>query len=167
MTRILLLLVLVTSAFCAYAQEPIRKFGIVLLQPDFVLQKRVPSVDALANYIRAIEGEIGGSIAQSEMKPISSGFVVVAVRPGQKSNVWLDFEPKLPAAVSESVVAKIRKVQPVTVREGPVVFAIKLGLWGGSEPAKTAPSPSEWQAAAQRAGRPLETSDLVEKIWRD
>lgn len=151
----------------ARASEGITKFGVVLLQPDFVLQERVPDVNALVDYVRAIEAAAKSEVVASNQHPKSSGFIVVAVRPGQKSNVWLDFDPPLPSELAVAVIAKIKTIQPFQARNGAVVFSLKVGLWGSSELARIAPSPLEWKAAAQKAGRPLETGELVELIWSE
>ena len=99
-------------------------------------------------------------------KPIG-GFIVVAVKPDRKSNIWLDFKPKLKAQTADKIQLAAKSIQPILVNEGVVVFAIKVGLWGGQEPTAIAPSPREWKAAAKKAGHPLETGNLVEMIWRE
>lgn len=165
--RILTLFALVLFALClpARASEPLTKFGVVLLQPDIVLKNRVPEVTALANYIRAVEDAARASFLTNQQHPSTAGFIVVAVRPEQKSKVWLDFDPPLPSALKDVVIANLKAVQPFGARAGAVVFAIKVGIWGGAKPVRTTPSPAEWTAATKRLGRPVETGELVEMIW--
>ncbi|BCB26149.1 hypothetical protein SKTS_10350 [Sulfurimicrobium lacus] len=165
--KVVLYFALACSASGAYAEEALHTFNIVLLQPDFVLQERVQDVTALSTYIKEIESSVSGALQAKPHFPPTGGFIVVAVKPGQKSNVWLDFKPMLNPQTTTTVLTAARSVPPVAVSGGVVVFAIKVGLWGGLEPKSIAPSPAEWKAAAKKAGHPLETGDLVEGIWRD
>ena len=150
-----LLFILVCHASNAQAKEAFHTFNLVLLQPDFVLQERVPDVAELSNYIKGIERSVSHAIqTKSEFPPVG-GFIVVAIKPHEKSNIWLDFAPALKPQVATSIQLAAKSVQPPKIRNGAVVFAIKIGLWGGPEPKKTAPSPDEWKAAAKKAGRLL------------
>ena len=151
----------------ANAGEALKKYGIVLLQPNHVLEQRLKSAGVLATYIQAIEHAVSASLEAEPTGGATGGFLVVAVRPGQRSNAWLVFSPELSAETSTLVVKSIRRVLPPRVTAGPVVFAIKVGLWGGKEPPEVAPAPKEFAAAAAQAGRPLEVSEVVERIWRD
>lgn len=162
-----LFLALAIATSAVYAEEPFHTFSIVLLQPDFILQERVQDVKALSSYIKGIESSVSRAIQAEPQFPPASGFIVVAVKPDQKSNVWLDFNPTLSPNTAATIQTAARSVSPVAVENGVVVFAIKIGLWGGQEPESIAPSPVEWKAAAKKAGRPLETGELVESIWRD
>lgn len=156
-----------THSTFADAEETLHTFNVVLLQPDFVLQERVPDVPALSNYIKAIEGAASSAVQSNAEVAPTGGFIVVAVKPGEKSNIWLDFKPALQAQTAAAIQSAAKSVPPPTVEKGVVVFALKVGLWGGSAPAATAPSPAEWNAAARAAGRPIETGALVEMIWRE
>jgi hypothetical protein len=151
----------------AHAAEPITKFGVVLLQPSSVLEQRVPSVDAMADYIQAIEAASREAVLASPLKQSAGGFIVVAVRPGQKSKVWLDFDTLLDSQMSQQIIAKVTAVQPFEARNGPVVVALKVALWDGRESKRVAPSPAEWKAATKQAGRPLEIDSLIRRVWRE
>jgi hypothetical protein len=154
-------------ALCAQAAEPITKFGVVLLQPSPVLEDRVPSVDAMAEYIKSIEAASREAVLASALKQSSGGFIVVAVKPGQKSKVWLDFDTLLDVDMSRQIVSKVTQVRPFEARHGPVVFAIKVGLWDGRETRRVAPSPTEWKAANKQAGRPLDIDTMIQRVWRE
>jgi len=151
------LLVLFTSLANA---APVKVFNLVMMQSEDELQGRMPSEDALSAYSGAVA-------AANDSLPSVGGFIVVAVRPGKRSNAWLDFDPALPPAVATALVADIRKVPPLEVQGGPLVFAIKLGFADGVPPQRMAPSPPEWKTAAAKAGRPMDTAELVERAWRD
>jgi hypothetical protein len=151
----------------AHAAEPITKFGVVLLQPSSVLEQRVPSVDAMADYIQAIEAASREAVLASPLKQSAGGFIVVAVRPGQKSKVWLDFDTLLDSEIGRQIIASATAVPPFEARQGPVVFALKVGLWQGRESKRVAPSPPEWKAATKQAGRQLDLDTLIRRVWRE
>lgn len=153
------------AAACAWAAEPLTKFGVVLLQPGPVLEQRVASVDAMADYIRSIEAASREAVLASQLKQSTSGFIVVAVRPGQESRVWLDFDTLLNFETSQQIVAKITAVKPFEAHKGPVVFALKVAVWDARESRRVAPSPAEWRAATRKAGHQLDIDSLVEKVW--
>jgi hypothetical protein len=164
--RAFAILVLVPLAMLyAWASEPFTKLGVVLLQPSSVLEERVASVDAMAEYIKSIEAASREAVLASQLKQSASGFIVVAVRPGQVSKVWLDFDTLLNLETSRQMVAKITAVKPFEAHQGPVVFALKVALWDGRESKRVAPSPAEWKAATKKAGRPLDIDSLVENVW--
>jgi hypothetical protein len=87
------------------------------------------------------------------------------VRPGQKSKAWLDFTPSLPLELAEAILAKVEAVPALSVNEGVIAFGVELRLWGAVASSKQMPAPAEWKAVAQKAGRPLETSALIELVW--
>jgi len=160
-------LLLWAAALSAQAAEPITKFGVVLLQPSSVLEERVPSVDAMADYIKAIEAASREAVLASTLRQAASGFVVVAVRPGQKSKVWLDFDTLLDSEMGRQIITRATAVAPFEARQGPVVFALKVGLWDGRESRRVAPSPPEWKAATKQAGRPLDVDSMIRRVWRE
>jgi hypothetical protein len=167
MRRFVFFVLLTVAALCAHAAEPITKFGVVLLQPSSVLEERVPTVDAMADYIKAIEAAAREAVLASPLRQAVGGFIVVAVRPGQKSKVWLDFDSLLDAELSKQIVSKVTAAPPFEARQGPVVFALKVGLWDGRESKRVAPAPTEWKAATKQAGRQLDIDSLMRRVWRD
>ena len=165
--RSILFAALVLAHGTAAAAEPVRLEGVVLLQPEAVFQQRMAGASALAAYVRSVQDATASAIQGAGMKPAVGGFLVVALRPGGKSNAWLDFEPSLPASLVNSVVSRVRSVEVPSVSGGTVVFALRLVLWDGSPSAKITPMPPEWEVTAQRAGRPLEASALAELSWSE
>jgi len=151
----------------ARAAEPLQRVGVVLLQPSNVLEARVPSVDAMADYVRAIESAAREAVATSLSKRPTGGFIVVAVRPNRQSRVWLDFAPVLNFQTGQQIVAKVSALEPFDAREGPVVFALQVSLWGGAAPPRVAPTPPEWKAVKQQTGKPLEIDALIAQVWRE
>ena len=153
------------TAIFANAAEALTTFNVILLQPDPVLQARVPDIDALAAYIQALQAQARVSVPGPGAA--NSGFIVVALRPGGRSNAWLDFDDPLNEGVSEALVKRLRAVTVPPVQGGAVVFALKVGIWGGKESSRVAPAPAEWRDAAAKAGHALEPGELALSIWKD
>lgn len=166
MRCLVLSLVFFVAASSARAAEPFTNFNVVLLQPSAVLEERVASIDAMADYIKAIEAAARDAVAASAVKQSTGGYLVVAVRPGEQSKVWLDFDALLDLEIRKQLVTKAQAVKPFEARKGPVVFALKVALWGGKETKRPAPLPPEWKKA-QQGGAPLEVGALAEAVWDD
>ncbi|HET7526563.1 MAG TPA: hypothetical protein VFK10_11530, partial [Burkholderiaceae bacterium] len=149
------------------AAEPIVKQGVVLLQPSPVLEERVSSVDAMADYIKAVEAAAREAVLASPLRQAAGGFIVIAVRPGLKSKVWLDFDSLLDAELSRQLIDKVTAVEPFEARKGPVVFALKVSVWDGRESRRVAPAPAEWKAATKQAGQQLDIDSMIRKVWRE
>ena len=147
-----LLFAMGTAALAANAMDSMQTFGVSLLQPEYVFQERVPKVTDLSDYLKAVQASIGRAVAGSAPHRPASGYIVVAVRPGRKSNAWLDITPPLAPPEAAKLLAAAKDVRPLSVQRGVIVVALKVGLWGGSEPSSGFPSPVEWRAAAQAAG---------------
>ncbi len=153
-------------ALSAQAVEPLKRLSVVLLQPGEVMEARGADSDALATYMKALESAAFDAVkAQPDQVPIG-GFLVVALKPGERSNAWLDFRPEIKPALATRLVDSLKAVHPLPVK-GVVVFSIKVSLWGGREPAAMAPAPLEWREGAKRLGERPEVSVLVEKLWPD
>jgi hypothetical protein len=159
-------LFLLLAAACARAEAPFTKFSVLLLQPSAVLEERVPSVDAMAAYIKAVEVAAGEAVIASEARQAVGGFIVIAVRPGPRSKVWLDFDVLLDLRLRQQFIDRIEAVKPFEAIKGPVVFALKVATWTGRESKRPAPAPAEWRQASG-PGAPLEVGELVERIWKD
>ncbi|MED5617658.1 hypothetical protein [Ideonella sp. BN130291] len=157
-------LCLALGAPSAVAAEPLTVFNVVLLQSSTVLEERVASVDAMAEYVKAVEAAAREAVSASSARQSVGGFIVVAVRPGQQSKVWLDFDALLDLALKQQIAAKVASVQPFEARQGPVVFALKVALWDGKATRRTVPLPAEWKNA-RRDGAPMEVGELVDSLW--
>jgi hypothetical protein len=140
-----------------------RTESVMLLQPDFVLEERVPSVDSLSEYIKAVQLAAESALAGEDPHP-TSGYLVLAVRPGGRSMVWLDFEPDLPESIQAKLRTAILAVPAFEARGGVVVFALNSSLWG-SPAAQGFPNPEEWSKAMEGHTEPMEIGDLVDRVW--
>lgn len=165
--RLLLWSPLLGVALAVRAAEPFTNAATVLLQPDALMLARVESAAALAAYIRQVEQAAGASLANVFQRKPAGGFVVVAIKPGLRSRVWLDLDTPLPLATQDLLRAGIEAVPPPAVKEGVVVFAFQASFWGGRPPTRSAPAPAEWKAEAARVGQKLEVGELVARLWTD
>jgi hypothetical protein len=166
MRSLLFFVALFVAAICAHAAEPITNFNVVLLQPSPVMEKRVANIDAMADYIKAVQAASREAVVTSGATQAVGGFIVLAVKPGQKSKVWLDFDTLLDLEMRKQITNSVKAIKPFDVTEGPVVFALKVATWEGKESKRVAPSPIEWKKATPN-GKPLEIGKLVEKVWND
>lgn len=157
---------LFVAAICAHAAEPITNFNVVLLQPSPVMEKRVANIDAMADYIKAVQAASRDAVVASGATQAVGGFIVLAVKPGQKAKVWLDFDTLLDLEMRKQITNSVKAVPAFDVIEGPVVFALKVATWEGKESKRVAPSPVEWKKATPN-GKPMEIGKLVEKVWND
>lgn len=161
-TVIALLGILASDA--AFAAEPYRVQNLMLLQPDFVLSERV-QVEDLSRYIKSVNSAAQTSLAAAARPTPSAGFIVVAVRPGRQSKVWLDFSPALPVAAATALRASLEQVEPFEAENGVVVFAINSTLWGAAATERQGPSPAEWQEAMKDMDGAMEIGELVDRVW--
>lgn len=161
--RIILWLMSLTLAGVASAQSAYEMKGVVLMQPEYVLQERITAND-LVPYVGSLNAVAVEVFAANKLVP-TGGFMVIAIKPGKRSAVWMDVKPELPPSLSRALIARLRAVAAPDVARGPVVFALKTSIWGGAPPAQAMPSPREWTEAAQKAAVPLEVDDVVERIW--
>ncbi|MES2949482.1 MAG: hypothetical protein V4858_13155 [Pseudomonadota bacterium] len=157
---------LLVAAVCVQAAEPLTNFNVVLLQPSAIMEKRVSDIDAMADYIKAVEAASREAVTASGATQAVGGFIVIAVKPGLKSNVWLDFDAMLDLEMRKQITERVRAIKPFDVVEGPVVFSLKVATWEGKESKRVAPSPPEWKQTTSK-GKPLEIDKLVEKVWRE
>jgi len=163
MKSIIALLAMLISA-PTFAAQPYAMQNLMLLQPDSVLSQRV-QVDDLSHYIKSVNAAAQASLSEVAKPAPTAGFIVVAVRPGGRSKVWLDFSPALPAPVATQLAASLERVPPFQAKGGVVVFAINTALWGAAPTTHPGPSPQEWKDATRGVDRPMEIGDLVDLAW--
>jgi hypothetical protein len=159
-------LLLATIGETARAAEPYHMASITLLQPDAVLRERVPGgAEAMSNYIGAINEAASKALAASENLKPATGFIVLAVRPGGHSKVWLDLWPSLPDRIEQKLIAATSAVKPFEARNGVVVFGISVTIMDAAPTKEKAPRPAEWTRYTRDLDHPIEIGDLVDRIW--
>lgn len=137
--------------------------NITLYQPDELVQKRLPGAGHLAAYIEQLQNVAGETFAETT-KPASLQ-IVVAVRPGRKSRVWLTGSA-LEAKTLEDLRKKLEAIPPLEVRDGPVAFAVSGKIAGGAVTEGEIPMPQEWQDAVKKLPQPVMIPDgLLDTVW--
>ncbi len=168
----LLSLSLLTISVTAFALEGFETENIILYQPNEVLQARVGEVSDLANYIKELQ-ELCTEFFASTKTP-ETLHVVVAVRPGKRSRVWLvSSTDPAPDARRAALRQKLEAMPPCDVYHGPVAFAISAKIAGGDgknpEASKdlAPPIPKEWQDAANGNESLVVPDGFLDLIWPD
>lgn len=163
---ILVLALLVTSRVC-HAQRAFEQGGIIMLQTEKLFFERVPGMGAFEVYVKQLVDAVNAAVANLPRSKPANGFLVVAVKPGGRSRVWLDSGPQLSDEAAQAIKTAAQQVYPVLVKNGVVLFAIKVSLWGAEPPKGMVPRPKEWEAEAEKAGGEIELGDLVLRVWPD
>lgn len=161
--RFLIAILLAVMSQASHASE-VQFEGVVLLQPDFVLQERGLEVSEFAGFIKSVQDAAVNTWKPSKL-PAGSGFIVVAVREGGKVNAWLDFKPEVPAPEEARVLDAIRALAPFKVKKGTVLFALDVSLDGAKNAKGALPNPKAWRAAAKGRPGPTEAEQLVDLVW--
>lgn len=150
----------------ALAVEPLHQFDVVLLQPGAVIDQRVDGgADAMADYLKRLGDGAAEAVRANPQQIPSSGFIVVAVRPGGQAHAWFDFKPALADKTVEALTHVVETVTPTPVKSGDIVFALRVALWSDKPPEKYAPAPQAWRDAAKQAGHKIDLDALVDQTW--
>jgi hypothetical protein len=163
----ILLFLSVVSPRVSGAEEAFTYYSVVMLQTEKVFEERLGSVDTLSVYVKGIVDAAEAAIKPLPKGPPTKGFIVIAVKPGDRSRVWLDIKDPISKEAATALESAAAKVVPVSVKGGTLLFAIKVGLWGGESPSEMIPRPEAWRAEAEKAGRFIEYSELVDRVWQD
>lgn len=162
MKLITLFLAAMASTFCKATE--LKMGGVVLMQPEYVLQERGIAASDLADYIRSAQAASENALRAVKLPP-SSGFLVLAVREGNKSNAWTDFHPVLPVMAEDRLIQAIRKIPPFKVANGTVIFAVQLMVNGAAAPVEPLPRPAAWLKAMENSNASMEVEELVRVVW--
>ncbi len=134
----------------AKAEPAFKMTSVALYQPNDVLVARLDCDTAsLANYIKQIVAREVDVLANAGQYPGVSGAIVVAIKPGRQSKAWIVMGANgLPEPLLARMKAEAEAVAPVSVRVGPIAFAINFDVWGGgqsvTDAANPVPVPREW-----------------------
>lgn len=162
MKRLLWLVAFLTLTLPAQSKEPFSQNSIVLLQPGFLLEKRV-RVQELSDYIKRLNAEASRVVVAFGDRTPRTGAIVFAVRPDGSRKVWLDLKPALSEGDANLLRSNLETTSPCAVQEGTVVAAINVSLWGGKTKVVSMPMPEEWRAAITSDG--VEVTQLVDSLW--
>jgi hypothetical protein len=154
----------VVPARFAHAAQPFVNAGVVLLQPEAVLAQRIADTERFAAYMQQVEAAAGQAAEGVFQRTPAGGFLVLALRPGGRSRVWLDLDTPPPEATQAAIRSRIEAVPAVEV-SGLVVVSLQASFWGGRPTQRKAPAPQAWKAHAAKSGGPLPLEALVEAVW--
>ena len=170
----------VLAAACmhpAYATDGVppafRSGQVALYQPDDELRARIgDSAESLAAYIGALNVAAERVLAAGKPHAGSTGAIVVAVKPGRRSRVWLEFgNNPFPAAEKQALLSRLQSVPPLDVHGGALLFAITFEAWGGGVPITTSdqpvPIPAAWKEAAATSGGGALPEAVLDVLWPD
>ena len=154
------------AATGAQAVEPLRQHDVVLLQKGDIIERRVDGgADAMAAYLKTL-----GAAEVETMRGIptqipSAGFIVVAVRPGNQTRTWFDFKPALADATMAALRHAVETTPTMSVKDGEIVFALRVSVWSDKPPAAYAPAPQAWKDAAKDLHPKPDVDTLVDLLW--
>jgi hypothetical protein len=153
-----------TSA--AHAVQPLVQHDVVLLQKGEIIEQRVTGgADAMAAYLKTLgEAEIETMRANPAQIP-SAGFIVVAVRPGNRTHTWFDFKPALADATMAALTHTVETTPTMPVRSGQIVFALRVSVWSDKPPTAYAPAPQAWKDATTGMKPKPDVDTLVDMVW--
>ncbi len=144
---------------------------ITLYQPNEVLEKRLLGAETLSAYIPRMQAVAGDFFATANTP--ETLHIVVAVRPGRRSRVWLLSTLRAGTATVFALLRqKLEGITPVEVRVGPVAFAISATIAGGNgEKPRTngdlePPIPQEWEDPTKALKAPVLVPDgFLDAVW--
>jgi len=150
----------------AHAIEPLVQHDVVLLQKGEIIEQRVDGgADAMAVYLKALGQAATETMRANTAQIPSAGFIVVAVRPDNRTRTWFDFKPALADATMEALRRAVETTPTMTVKSGEIIFALRVSLWSDRPPKAYAPAPQEWRDATKGMKPKPDVDTLVDMLW--
>ena len=165
-TRLACAALALACASAVHAVEPLVQHDVVLLQKGEVIEQRVDGgADAMATYMNTLGAAATETMRAHPAQIPSAGFIVVAVRPGQQTHAWFDFKPALADATRAALAQTVADTPAVTVKNGEIVFALRVSVWSDKPPRAYAPAPQEWKDASKDLHPKPDIDTLVDMVW--
>jgi hypothetical protein len=95
-----------------------------------------------------------------------SGFIVIAIKSDQRSKIWLDFDREIEEKISKEMISEIERVAPPSISNGVLSFGLNYKFWRSKKFSKEFPRPAEWESLVKKNKRPMETSDIINSLWK-
>ena len=150
----------------AHAVEPLMQHDVVLLQKGEIIEQRVDGgSDAMAAYLKTLGAAESETMRANPAQIPSAGFIVVAVRPDNQTRTWFDFKPALADATMAALRHTVEATPTVRVKNGQVVFALRVSVWSDKPPKAYVPAPQEWKDAGKGMTPKPDVDGLVDKVW--
>ncbi|RBP35858.1 hypothetical protein DES53_11924 [Roseimicrobium gellanilyticum] len=165
----LVLALVTTLAGITHGADGFKTGGVILYQTEDVLEARAPDVKELATYAQALEAACHEYFTK-EARPKPPFYVLAAVKPGKTSRVWFVTPDAKETARIEPLKKKLEAVPAMAVKEGPVIIGISDEATAKAEGKNSdgPPMPAEWEEAATKAKKDLETPDeILALVWPD
>jgi hypothetical protein len=163
---ILATMVALSAASDARAVEPLIQHDVVLLQKGDIIDQRVDGgADAMAAYLKALGQAETETLRAHPAQIPSAGFIVVAVRPGNKTRTWFDFQPALADTTMAALRQTVETTPTMTVKSGEIIFALRVSVWSDKPPKAYAPAPQEWRDATKGMKPKPDVDTLVDMLW--
>lgn len=137
-----------------------------LYLPAPTIEQRVPAT-ILGGYINDMRTRASAEFTELPAQEGVSGAVVVMVKPGRQSRVWLatgaPMEPETQAAIERA----LAEIAPPEVADGPVVFGLLFSAWGGGAPPDGLPMPipEAWRVVSGHEGGRVMDDSYYEDVW--
>jgi hypothetical protein len=164
-TRLLAAALLAVAA-TAQAVQPLVQHDVVLLQKGEVIEQRVDGgADAMAAYLKTLGAAATETMRANPQQIPSSGFLVVAVRPGNRTRTWFDFKPALADATMAALAHTVETTPTMAVKSGQIVFALRVSVWSDKPPKAYAPAPQAWRDATKGMTPKPDIDALVDMVW--
>lgn len=159
-------------------QEVVEKVGknifsmdaIILYQEEKILKERLATdASLLAEYALRIEAEAREVFAKEEPQKGVSGAIVIAIKPGKLSRLWLvSGENAFPETLKETLLKKLSVIEAIPVKKGPIAIGLEFAAWGGGTPLQeTHPIPKEWKEATQNQPDGVVPDAPLAVLWPD
>lgn len=131
--------------------------SVVMYQPASVVAERVGDPAALKDYEHRLEHDLRAAVTAAARGPGFSAAMVVAVRPGAGSHVWLVTKGRIAPDLAGQMTAAAAAEPAVDVQGGPIAFAVVFDGFGGGGPnvvdkKHPVPIPEAWTAASPAGG---------------
>ncbi|MFZ6641163.1 hypothetical protein ACO0LL_15545 [Undibacterium sp. TC4M20W] len=138
--------------------------SVYFFQSQAELEKKGINVDTFGRYTRALQTQIYKALKKVKM-PASAGYLVVAIRSDGEVTCWLDMTPAVDAYYDNQIYETIKKIPPVDVQSGILVFGIKMAIDTAVHTKKTIPAPADWAEAKKKLNDPNNIEELVLSLW--
>lgn len=142
---------------------------IRLYLPDHLLVPRVENeVEPFANYIQLIQDRVAEYWSGKDAEGANGLFIAIGVKPNGSARAWCDaIECSIGRETLRDLEEQLALVPPVSVKHGPIAFAIEVVFDGGTV-TEFPGFPTAWMTAAKNAGGSMTIPDeLFETIWPD
>lgn len=145
--------------------EPVHQAGSHYYQSVDEVKMRV-SPDELAWFDSRVGRVVEDHFAEATSRDGEALTVFCAVRPGQHAKFWVECRPdEMPSGSQKLLLRRLAALKPPKVT-GPVAWAQKFDLWGGTGQAHHfAPVPSEWANEVPTNGAPIVPDQILDRIW--